>query len=209
MSVGTTVLRKGGAMATPRLAVLVSSAAALVVTLASASDARADAITLTAMAPVTFAAEGDTVEFKPVALTLAPIGARPFTFDFQQGNLHVDLSPCSCLPPHEFEISRTVTINGVSHSVTQAAELAITPSVDTLRIFRSGPTTFDFGSRGTLFLSLEGLTQSARVFGDFPLTIRGALSATAPTPEPASLLLLMCGIAAAAAFHRGQRYVRT
>jgi len=161
------------------------------------STAEADPITVTA-AGATFAAENDRVILSPTTFTLAgdPF-VGPVTFDVQPGHLLVDFSP-SQSPPYPLTLSRLITIDGVSSTVTQDGSLSITPTLDTLTIFRSSATQFDFGPRGTLLLTLDGASRSTMFIGDFPFTIAGTLSTVAPTPEPMPFVLLALGLLAVA-----------
>src|SRR4051794_16329196 len=111
--------------------------------------------------------ENDTVLLFPALVSLAadPFSA-PVTFDAQPGAFHVNYSP-SLSPPYDITLPRLITIEGVSQTVTQRGSLSITPSIDTLTIFDSAATAFDFGPRGRLFLTLTGITRSTTVVGVF------------------------------------------
>jgi PEP-CTERM motif-containing protein len=182
---------------------LVGGLALLVALFGHTSAAQAEPITITSLG-ASFAAENDRVTLFPGTFSLAgdPF-SQPIRFDVQQGNFRVDFSP-SQSPPYALLLSRLITIDGVSHTVAQQGNLSITPSLDTLTIFDS-TTAFDFGARGTLFLTLEGVTRSTSVIGDFPFTIVGTLSTAAPVPEPATLVLLGTGIVVAAGRSRLRR----
>jgi hypothetical protein len=184
-----------------RPAPLVSATTALLTSLAGVSLAGAEPIRLTTSGAA-FTAENDTVTLFPSTfdLSLEPMGTVAFQ---QRGNFHVDFSP-SVSPPHPLTLTQLITIGDVSQLVTLTGELSITPAVDTLSIFDTPAIPFKFGSRGNLFLTLQGTTESTRVIGNFPFAIAGTLSATAPTPEPASLILLVTG-GAAAGLLRGRR----
>jgi PEP-CTERM motif len=182
---------------------LVGGFAILVVLFGHTSAAQAEPITVTSLG-ASFAAENDRVTLFPATFSLAgdPF-SQPSRFDVQQGNFRVDLSP-SQSPPYALTLSRLITIDGVSRTVAQQGNLSITPSLDTLTIFDS-TTAFDFGAPGTLFLTLEGVTRSTPVTGDFPFTIVGTLSTAAPVPEPATLVLLGTGVVVAAGRSRLRR----
>jgi hypothetical protein len=160
----------------------------------SSLPAQGDPVRIT-VAGASFGAENDSVVLLPTTFNLPgdPFSS-PVRFDLQQGEFQVGLSP-SQSPPHPLTLSRLITIDGLSRTVTQNGSLSITPTVDTLTIFDSPSIAFDFGTRGRLFLTLDGLTRSTTVVGNFPLTIAGTLSTTAPVPEPATLALFGAGIA--------------
>ena len=179
------------------------AAAVLFLLSGRATTAQADPITVTAMG-AGFGAENDIVALFPATSWVADPFSTPARFEVQWGNLHVEYSP-SMSPPYALTLSRLITIDGVSRMLTQHGELSITPTIDTLTIFASRATAFDLGARGTLFLTLDGFTRSARVIGDFPFPVVGTLSAAAPVPEPATLVLLGSGLAFAAGRARWRR----
>jgi hypothetical protein len=178
-----------------RSAPLVSVSTVLVASLVAVSSASADPIRLRTTG-VTVTAENDAVTLFPsiLDLSLEPVSTGSVGFQLG-GNFHVDFSP-SVSPPHPLMLTQLITIDDVSQLVTLTGELSITPMVDTLSIFDTPAIAFNVGSRGTLFLRLQGTTASTRVIGDFPFAIAGTVSGTSPTPEPASLLLLATGAAA-------------
>jgi hypothetical protein len=177
----------------------------VVVLLLGYARSEADPIVIAAGA-AEFGAENDTVLLSASVVSLAadPFSG-PVSFDAQPGAFLVNYSP-SLSPPYDLTLSRLLTIDGVSQTVTQRGALSITPSVDTLTILDSPATAFDFGPRGRLFLTLTGVTQAATVVGAFPFTIAGTLSTAAPTPEPATFCLVVSGVVMVA---RRLRQMRT
>jgi hypothetical protein len=193
-------------MGVRRSAPLAFTAAALVMWLAGLSSVSAEPIRLTTSG-ASFTAESDTVTLIPsiFSLSLEPLPTGTVNFD-EGGTFQVGISP-SVSPPHALTLTQLITIGDVSRLVTQTGELSITPSIDTLSIFATPAIPFTLGSRGTVFLTFHRVTQSTRVTGQFPFTITGTLSTTAPIPEPGSLILLGTGVAVV--LFRGRGRIRS
>jgi hypothetical protein len=115
---------------------------------------------------------GDTVTLSPNTLTFELAAGEPNAADIQLGIFHVGDSG-SLDETFTFELSRLVTIDGVTMTISQRGELSVTPVCDTLSLFDGATTTFDLGSYGLLDFTPKGLVQSSTEPGDFPLTLRG------------------------------------
>ena len=83
-------------------------------------------------------------------------------------------------------LSFDLTVGGVTHTLTQAANWTITPTVDTLQVLASAsPVLFDTGS-GRWAVSLGSFSISPTALGTWRSTVTASFQ---PVPEPGSLAL--------------------
>jgi hypothetical protein len=186
----------------------------LVLWIAHASAATADPISISFSATAaSFSAGNDFVDLLPVTNSFAIDLSLPSqTFALQPGLFTVFLSPGQDVP---LTLSRQITIEGVSQTVTQSGTLSITPTVDTLTIFDSSVHPYDLGGTlGTRFLTVGGVTERVTLEDFFnaggisvmrPFTLAGTVSETNPVPEPGTLVLLSTSLVAAAGCARVRR----
>jgi hypothetical protein len=167
--------------------------AALALLFGGGGRARADiiiSVSLSGEPPLSFA--GDTLTLNPgsiPSLTLpfnVPVTSNTQTLTFFTG----DSDGTNQLFP--FTLTENVTIDGVTHTITQPGQLLITPAADTLTVF-SGPTTaFDLPGQGVvLFTPLGAGPVTTTIVGQATtVQLQGTFNAV---PEPASLTLLGIG----------------
>ena len=192
-----------------RFGVAALGLAALALLLTGASRAAADIVT-----PVNLSGEppfsivGDTLTLNSgsiPSLTLpfsVPVTVNTQTISF----LELDSGATNQLFP--FTLTETVTIGGVTHTVTQPGQLLITPPGDTLTLFTGPTTAFDLPGLGeVLFTPLAAGPHFQAFRGDgIPdvVQLQGTFVA-APVPEPSSLALLSLGGLALAGWRRWKR----
>jgi hypothetical protein len=87
----------------------------------------------------------------------------------------------------------TLTLDGISHQLSQSATWTLTPTQDSFLAFAaSSPVRFST-SLGRWDVTLQGFTIVASAFGDFPADVSAEFS----VPEPASLTLFGTALVAA------------
>lgn len=91
-----------------------------------------------------------------------------------------------------FTLSYDLTLDGVTHTLTQSGTWMITTTMDTLGLAASSPVLFVTPS-GSWEVNLDALSFSTVSFGTAPLTSQADF-APVPTPEPSSLALLGTGM---------------
>ena len=81
--------------------------------------------------------------------------AASSTHDIRPGSFIAALNPLSFTTgftglgssgTYSFNVSQSLTINGVTRTVDMIGSITISPSVDTVRILSSAPLTFNFGT---------------------------------------------------------------
>jgi hypothetical protein len=86
-----------------------------------------------------------------------------------------------------------LTLDGVTHNLSQTGTWSITPSYDSMLSFSAlSPVLFNT-SHGSWNVSLLGFSVGGGVLGLFPTAVQAQVTPT-PTPEPATLLLIGTGL---------------
>jgi PEP-CTERM motif-containing protein len=89
-------------------------------------------------------------------------------------------------------LSFDMTLDGVTHSLTQTGTWSITPTWDSMLSFNSvAPVLFNTPD-GSWNVSLLGFSVGGGVLGSFSAPIQAQAT---PTPEPGTLMLLCAGLA--------------
>ena len=165
--------------ATRLLAALVGA-----IVLLSASHALADTISLstTSVSTINLSPSDDTFSMNAGASTVNT-SSGPFTL--QTGNFWVGYSP---IPDQNlpFTFQDTITLNGITQTVTFAAQDNVTSPADYLTIFGGTPIVF-----GNEVLTVQSFEISGPTGDNLPVDLQATV---APTPEPGSLLLLGTGL---------------
>ena len=168
---------------------LAASASALVVlTLFSATSAKADSISIssTAVAPITLTPSNDTLSF-PDSSVLAPGSG---TVTFATGTFYVGNSP---IPDQitQFSFITSITVNGITKNITIFGEDDVTTATDVAIIYAGAPIQF-----GDVTFTLDTFTTDPGGVGaNLPIELAADVTAT---PEPSSILLLGTGLITAA-----------
>jgi hypothetical protein len=191
-----------------RVGVAAVGLAALALLFGGAGRARADiivSVSLSGEPALNFAA--DTLTLNPgsiPSLTLpfnVPVTANTQTLSFFIG----DSDGTNQLFP--FTLTENVTINGVTHTITQPGQLLITPAADTLTLFPGPTTAFDLGGSGEAFFTPLGAgpVTSSAIGQTLTVQLQGTFLAVAAVPEPSSITLLGLGAAALASWRRWRK----
>jgi hypothetical protein len=92
-------------------------------------------------------------------------------------------------------IAFDMTLDGVTHTLSQTGTWAITPTWDSMLTFNSlSPVLFNTPD-GAWTVSLLGFSVGGGALGSFSTPIRANVTDPVPTPEPGTLMLLCAGIA--------------
>jgi hypothetical protein len=92
------------------------------------------------------------------------------------------------------DLSFALTLDGITHTLTQNAMWSITPTFDSVvSAAASTPVEFDTAS-GPWTISLNGFSVGGGVLGTFSAPVTADVQ---PVPEPASILLFATGLVAA------------
>jgi hypothetical protein len=122
----------------------------------------------------------DTSVSKTVTVGTAKFNIVDYTYD----NGGFESKPVS--------LSFNMTLDGVTHSLTQTGTWSITPSWDSMLTFNSvAPVLFNTPD-GSWNVSLMGFSVGGGVLGAFTAPIQAQAT---PTPEPGTLMLLCAGMA--------------
>jgi PEP-CTERM motif len=102
-------------------------------------------------------------------------------------------------------LAYSLTLAGMTHTVTQTATWTITPSLDTfVAVQASAPVLFETAA-GDWYVTLNGFSFSANTLGTQTQGVTADF-APVPVPEPASLLLFGTGAVGALARRRRRRH---
>ena len=122
----------------------------------------------------------DTSVSKTVTVNVANFNIVDYTYD----NGGFESKPVT--------LAFNMTLDGVTHSLTQTGIWSITPSWDSMLTFNSvAPVLFNTPD-GTWNVSLLGFSVGGGALGSFKTPIQAQAT---PTPEPGTLMLLCAGIA--------------
>jgi len=178
------------------------AAAVLALTAGSAHAGIIVSVNLSGAPSQSFVADTLTLNPGSIPSLNLPYGV-PVTTNTQTLSFFVgDSGPTSHVFP--FTFTQNVTINGVTHSITQSGTLDIEPAADTLTLFPGPTTAFDLGALGTVFFTPQGT--GPIVNGNIGTTTTVQLQGTfLATPEPASIALLGLGCVVLAGRCRLQR----
>jgi hypothetical protein len=164
-----------------RLAALTPVLLALGLAAASTADASPITVTAGAVGSLTIAPSADTISLNAASASLAAGTGIAFqTGDFKIGNSPIPDQNIS------FTLSDTLTINGVTQTITIHAVDQVTTGPDTLVISAGTPTLF-----GNVLFTLDSLTAAgnATVGQDMHITLAADLANVASVPEPGTLAL--------------------
>jgi hypothetical protein len=124
----------------------------------------------------------DTSASKVVTVSTANFNIADYTYD----NGGFESKPIT--------LAFDMTLDGVTHSLTQTGTWSITPTWDSMLTFNSvAPVLFNTPD-GSWNVSLLGFSVGGGVLGSFSAPIQAQLTPT-PTPEPGTLMLLCAGLA--------------
>lgn len=165
------------------------------ITLGLASPALADTINVTssALQTVTLSPSNDTFNFDAGNVT----ATTPGTITLQSGIFYLGDSP---IPDQviSFSFDDTITLNGITNTVTIFGSDNVTSSADIFTIFASNPVNF-----GDYNLTIDTISYSGTSVGqNTPINLTADVSAT---PEPGTFVLLGTGIAGGLIIVRRQR----
>ncbi len=147
------------------------------------------------------AASADTISFSAQTVATTPLSPSSDTFSLNSGSGTVDSSQGlfsfqtgefvigdSEIPDQviSFTFGDTLTLNGITQTLTLNGQDAVTTSADTLTVFGGNPVAF-----GNDLFAVQTFTLSSADMGDLPVNLQATVT---PTPEPGSLLLLGTGI---------------
>ena len=122
----------------------------------------------------------DTSLSKTVTVNVAHFNIVDYTYD----NGGFETQPVT--------LGFAMTLDGVTHNLTQTGIWSITPSYDSMLTFNAvAPVLFNTAD-GSWNIRLLGFSVGGSVLGAFTAPIQAEVT---PTPEPATLLLLCAGIA--------------
>ena len=122
----------------------------------------------------------DTAVSKVVTVSTANFNIVDYTYD----NGGFESKPIT--------LAFDMTLDGVTHSLTQTGTWSITPTWDSMLTFNSvAPVLFDTPD-GSWSVSLLGFSVGGGVLGSFSAPIQAQAT---PTPEPGTLMLLCAGLA--------------
>ncbi len=151
-----------------------------------ASPALASTITLTSSATPckTLDPSNDIISLNGGSAIIS----APGDVTFQIGNIYIGDSQISD-QIIAFLLYDTVTINGISKTLTISGQDKVTSSADLITIFSGVPVNF-----GAYVLTLHSSTYNGTALGqNIPVNLSANVAAT-PTPEPGTLLLLATGL---------------
>jgi len=122
----------------------------------------------------------DTAVSKVVTVSTANFNIVDYTYD----NGGFESKPIT--------LAFDMTLDGVTHSLTQTGTWSITPTWDSMLTFNSvAPVLFNTPD-GSWSVSLLGFSVGGGVLGSFSAPIQAQAT---PTPEPGTLMLLCAGLA--------------
>ena len=175
-----------------------------------------------AVAPQTFPLgnpgyPGDTISVSasgtPTPLSIEVPTAEPVLL--QTGDFFINYSAGPGQPGTRdflFDLTRNVTINGVSMSITQQALLHVDETADTLTVYDSSSVSFDVDGVGNVVLTALGTGPLRRdTLGSHSFDISSTFSVLAPpppsVPEPGTFIVwsLLGGFGIALSYWRRKR----
>lgn len=136
-----------------------------------------------------FSYVGDTFSFAGQSGTLTLDNAAVTTQTINSGS-YTTTDSGSFAGSQPFTLSYDLTLDGVTHTLTQSGSWSITPTIDTLDLAASSPVLFVTPS-GSWKVNLDASSFSTVSFGTAPLSSQADF---APVPEPSSLALLGTGM---------------
>jgi hypothetical protein len=132
----------------------------------------------------------DTSASKTVTVGVANFNIVDYTYD----NAGFESKPVT--------MSFNMTLDGITHSLTQTGTWSITPTWDSMLTFNSvAPVLFNTPD-GSWNVSLMGFSVGGGVLGSFSTPIQAQAT---PTPEPGTLMLLCAGLAGGGIRHWRKR----
>ena len=138
----------------------------------------------------------DTSLSKSVTVNVANLNIVDYTYD----NGGFEAQPVT--------LGFDLTLDGVTHSLSQTGTWSITPTFDSMLSFAALSSVVFNTAHGTWNVSLLGFSVGGGVLGAFSAPVQAQVTPT-PTPEPATLLLLGTGALMGGGIKRWQKRRRS